>query len=40
MIDIQITPEEFRYDIQSLVQAFYPGHLFKINEQLIESYRV
>lgn len=40
MIDIQITPEEFRYDIQSLVQAFYPGHLFKINEQLKESYRV
>lgn len=40
MIDIRITPEEFRYDIQSLIQAFYPGHLFKINEQIDESYRV
>lgn len=40
MIDIRISPEEFRYDIQSLIQAFYPGHLFKINEQIDESYRV
>lgn len=39
MIDIKITPEEFKYDIQSLIQAFYPGHLFKINEQIDESYR-
>lgn len=40
MIDIQITPLEFKYDVQSLVQAFYPGHSFKVNEEVEESYRV
>lgn len=39
MIDIQITPQEFQYDIQSLVQAFYPGHPFKINLDVEESFR-
>lgn len=40
MIDIQITPAQFEYDVQSLVQAFYPGHPFKINGQVEESYRI
>ena len=40
MIDIRITPEQFSYDVQSLVQAFYPGHPFKINEALDNSFRV
>ena len=39
MIDIKITPAEFQYDVQSLVQAFYPGHPFKINVDVQESYR-
>ena len=34
MIDIQIVPEEFQYDVQSMVQAFYMGHPFKINSQV------
>ena len=40
MIDIQITPTQFEYDVQSLVQAFYPKHPFKINGQVEESYRI
>lgn len=40
MIDIQITPEEFGYDVQSLVQAFYPAHPFKINGDVPDSYRI
>ena len=40
MIDIQIEPKQFEYDIQSMVQAFYVGHPFKINEDIKESYRV
>lgn len=39
MIDIKIMPAEFQYDIQSLVQAFYPGHPFKINSDVEDSYR-
>lgn len=39
MIDIKITPAQFEYDIQSLVQAFYPGHLFKINSEIENPYR-
>lgn len=39
MIDIQIEPKQFEYDIQSMVQAFYVGQPFKINEDLEESYR-
>lgn len=39
MIDIKITPAQFEYDIQSLVQAFYPGHLFKINSDIEKPYR-
>ena len=38
MIDIQINPRQFEYDIQSLVQAFYIGHSFKINGQVEVSY--
>lgn len=40
MIDIQINPRQFEYDIQSLVQAFYIGHSFKINGQVEDAYRV
>lgn len=40
MIDIQITPEEFKYDVQSLVQAFYSGQPFKVNNRVEESYRI
>lgn len=40
MIDIQIEPKQFEYDIQSMVQAFYVGHPFNINEDIKESYRV
>lgn len=32
MINIQITPADFEYDVQSLVQAFYPGEAFKVNK--------
>jgi oxygen-independent coproporphyrinogen-3 oxidase len=39
MIDIQITPAQFEYDIQSLVQAFYPNHLFQVNGTPEKSYR-
>lgn len=39
MINIQIIPEEFKYDIQSLVQAFYVGHPFKVNEDVEGCYR-
>ena len=40
MIDIQIVPEEFQYDVQSMVQAFYMGHPFKINSQVQDYYRI
>ena len=40
MIDIQINPRQFEYDVQSMVQAFYVGHPFKINSQVDEAYRV
>lgn len=33
MIEIQITPAIFEYDVQSLVQAFYPGEPFKVNRE-------
>lgn len=39
MIDIQIEPAQFEYDVQSLVQAFYIGHPFKINDRVENSYR-
>ena len=39
MIDIQIEPAQFEYDVQSLVQAFYTGHPFKINDRVENSYR-
>lgn len=32
MIDIKITPADFEYDVQSLVQAFYPGEAFQVNK--------
>ena len=34
MIDIQIEPKQYEYDIQSMLQAFYLGQHFKINEYL------
>lgn len=40
MIDIRIEPPQFEYDIQSLVQAFYPGVPFKVNGQVEERYRI
>lgn len=40
MIDIRINPRQFEYDIQSMVQAFYMGHLFKINGLVEHPYRV
>ena len=40
MIDIQIVPKEFQYDVQSMVQAFYMGHPFKINSQVQDYYRI
>lgn len=40
MIDIKIMPQQFEYDVQSMVQAFYPGRMFKINSDLEESYRI
>lgn len=40
MIDIQILPAQFEYDVQSLVQAFYMGHPFKINDSVEDSYRI
>ena len=39
MIDIQIMPEQFGYDIQSLVKAFYPEHDFKVNHVVNNPYR-
>lgn len=40
MIDIQIKPKQFEYDIQSMVQAFYVGHPFQINSDVENAYRV
>lgn len=40
MIDIQIKPRQFEYDIQSMVQAFYVGHPFKINSDVEDAYRI
>lgn len=40
MIDIQIRPKQFEYDIQSMVQAFYVGHPFKINSDVEHPYRI
>lgn len=40
MIDIKILPQQFEYDVQSMVQAFYPGRAFKINSDLENSYRM
>ena len=40
MIDIQIVPEEFSYDVQSLVQAFYPGQPFQVNRDVADAYRI
>lgn len=40
MIDIQINKRQFEYDIQSLVQAFYTGHTFKINGNVESPFRV
>lgn len=40
MIDIQIMPEQFAYDVQSLVKAFYPEHDFKVNQVVDNSYRI
>ncbi|MCR5736824.1 MAG: coproporphyrinogen dehydrogenase HemZ [Eubacterium sp.] len=33
MIAIKITPAVFEYDVQSLVQAFYPGQDFQVNKE-------
>ncbi len=33
MIAIKITPAAFEYDVQSLVQAFYPGQDFQVNKE-------
>lgn len=40
MIDIQIMPEQFTYDVQSLVKAFYSEHDFKVNQVVDNSYRI
>ena len=40
MINIQIEPRQFEYDIQSLVQAFYPGQPFQINSEAQQADRV
>ena len=40
MIDIQIMPEQFAYDVQSLVKAFYSEHDFKVNQVVDNSYRI
>lgn len=37
MINIQITPADFEYDVQSLVQAFYPGEAFQVNKTQKEN---
>lgn len=38
MIDIQINPRQFEYDVQSMVQALC-GTSFKINSSVDEVYR-
>lgn len=40
MIDIQIMPEQFAYDVQSLVKSFYSEHDFKVNQVVDNSYRI
>ncbi len=40
MIEIRVSPAQFEYDIQSLVQAFYVGHPFCINETAEDPYRI
>ena len=40
MIDIQIHPRQFEYDVQSMVQAFYTGHPFQINSDIESEYRI
>ena len=40
MIDIQIMPEQFAYDVQSLVKVFYSEHDFKVNQVVDNSYRI
>ncbi|MCI8957017.1 MAG: coproporphyrinogen dehydrogenase HemZ [Eubacterium sp.] len=40
MIDIQIHPRQFEYDVQSMVQAFYTGLPFQINSDIERAYRV
>ena len=37
MIDIQIMPEQFAYDVQSLGKAFYSEHDFKVNQVVDNS---
>ena len=37
MIKIQITPEKYRYDIHSLVQAFFPGEEIRISTNQIDN---
>ena len=39
MIDISIMPSDLEYDKQSLVQAFYLGHEFKINSKVESAFR-
>ena len=33
-------PEQFAYDVQSLVKAFYSEHDFKVNQVVDNSYRI
>ncbi len=40
MINIQITPAVFEYDVQSLVQAFYPGEPFAVNKEAEDAERM
>ena len=40
MIDIQIHPRQFEYDVQSMVQAFYTGLPFQINSDIESAYRI
>ncbi len=39
MIQIVIEPAQFEYDVQSLVQAFYPGRPFKVNQEVSNFFR-
>ncbi len=39
MIQIVIEPAQFEYDVQSLVQAFYPGHPFKVHQDVSNFFR-